>query len=48
MDPEELFEVVSQALLAALDRDALAGWGATVYVLTPTEVIARNIKTRQD
>ena len=48
MEPEELFEVVSQCLLSAMDRDSLSGWGATVYILTPTELIVRNIKTRQD
>lgn len=48
MEPEDLFETVSQCLLAAMDRDCLAGWGATVYILTPTEVIVKNIKTRQD
>lgn len=32
-DPEELFEVVSQALLNAVDRDAYSGWGATVKIM---------------
>ncbi|KAG8491737.1 hypothetical protein CXB51_015136 [Gossypium anomalum] len=27
MEPEELFETVSQALLASVDRDCLSGWG---------------------
>ena len=31
--PEELFEVISQALLNAQDRDALAGWGAVVHIM---------------
>ena len=48
MNPDELFEVVSQSLLAAMDRDSYAGWGATVYILTPKEIIVKNIKTRQD
>lgn len=48
MNPDELFEVVSQSLLAAIDRDAYSGWGATVYILTPDELIVKNIKTRQD
>ena len=48
MGPEELFEVISNSLLAGLDRDALSGWGARVYILTPTELIVRNLKTRQD
>ena len=48
MNPDELFEAVSQSLLAALERDSLAGWGATVYILTPDELVVKNIKTRQD
>ena len=48
LEPDELFEVVSQSLLAAMDRDSYSGWGATVYILTPDELIVKNIKTRQD
>ena len=48
LSPEGLFEVISNSLLAALDRDALSGWGARVYILTPTELIVRELKTRQD
>ena len=33
LDPEELFETISQALLAAVDRDALSGWGAIVHIM---------------
>ena len=38
MNPEELFEVTAQTLLAGINRDSLAGWGAYVYVMTPTEI----------
>ena len=31
--PDELFEVLSQSLLAAVDRDALSGWGAVVHIM---------------
>eukprot|EP00475_Leptophrys_vorax_P004803 TRINITY_DN12878_c0_g1_i1.p1 TRINITY_DN12878_c0_g1~~TRINITY_DN12878_c0_g1_i1.p1 ORF type:complete len:205 (+),score=6.92 TRINITY_DN12878_c0_g1_i1:234-848(+) len=48
LDAEELFEVISQALLAAVDRDALSGWGATVHVITPDKVITRSLKGRMD
>jgi len=48
MDPETLFETLSQALLAAVDRDALSGWGATVTIITPTETITRQLKARMD
>ena len=48
LGPEELFDVISNCLLSALDRDSLSGWGARVYILTPTELIVRSLKTRQD
>ncbi len=48
MGPEELFEVISQALLASMDRDILSGWGATVYILTPTQLITKQLHTRVD
>ena len=48
LGPEELFEVISNSLLSAMDRDSLSGWGARVYILTPTEVIVRSLKCRQD
>lgn len=48
LGPEELFTVISNALLSAMDRDSLSGWGAKVYILTPTELIVRSLKTRQD
>jgi len=48
LEPEDLFETISQALLNSMDRDALAGWGAHVYVITKDKVIKRLLKTRQD
>lgn len=33
LEPEDLFETISQTLLNALDRDALSGWGAVVHVM---------------
>jgi 20S proteasome subunit beta 3 len=33
MDPTELSEVVSQVLMAGVDRDILSGWGGIVYTL---------------
>ncbi len=48
MGPEELFEVISQALLSSIDRDILSGWGAVVHVLTPTQMITRKLLTRVD
>jgi 20S proteasome subunit beta 3 len=48
LEAEELFEVISQCLLSGIDRDALAGWGAVVYVVTKDKVIARTLKGRMD
>lgn len=48
MNQDELFETVSQSLLSGIDRDSYSGWGATVYIITPTEIIVKNLKTRQD
>ena len=31
--PDELFETLAQALLAAVDRDALSGWGGVVHIM---------------
>ena len=48
MEPDELFEVCSQCLLAAVDRDCLSGWGAVVHIICPDKVITKHLKTRQD
>lgn len=33
LEPEDLFETISQTLLNAVDRDAFSGWGAIVHVM---------------
>jgi len=48
LEPEALFETISQTLLTAFDRDATSGWGAVVHVITPDKVITRTLKARQD
>merc|ERR1712232_715237 len=48
MDKDELFECAAQCLLAAVDRDCLAGWGGVVHVITPTEIITKHLKGRMD
>jgi len=48
LEPDDLFEIISQVLLAAVDRDAVSGWGAVVHIMTPDEVIIRDIKGRMD
>ncbi len=46
--PDELFETLSQALLSAVDRDALSGWGAVVTIVTPEGAVTRTLKGRMD
>eukprot|EP00850_Spirogloea_muscicola_P002292 SM000008S22381 [mRNA] locus=s8:1356893:1358546:+ [translate_table: standard] len=48
MEPEELFETISQALLSSVDRDCLSGWGGIVHVVTGEEVVTRTLKGRMD
>ena len=46
--PDDLFETISQALLSAVDRDALSGWGAVVHIITPERTIVRELRARMD
>ena len=48
LEPEDLFETLSQALMNAVDRDALSGWGAVVYLITPDRLIIRELQARMD
>ncbi|KAJ1560305.1 Proteasome subunit beta type-3 [Cladochytrium tenue] len=48
LGPEDLFETISQALLNAVDRDAVSGWGAVVHVITKDGVVTRTLKGRMD
>jgi 20S proteasome subunit beta 3 len=48
MEPEELFEVMSQCLLAGVDRDCISGWGGSVHIICPDRVISRTLRGRMD
>ncbi|EGC34816.1 proteasome subunit beta type 3 [Dictyostelium purpureum] len=48
MNEDELFETISQCMLASLERDALSGWGAVVNIITPTKLITKKLIGRQD
>lgn len=48
LGPDELFEVISQSLLAALDRDTISGWGAVVHIITKDGVITKELDGRKD
>uniref|UniRef100_A0A1B0DF29 Proteasome subunit beta n=1 Tax=Phlebotomus papatasi TaxID=29031 RepID=A0A1B0DF29_PHLPP len=44
----ELFEVIAQSMVNAFDRDAISGWGATVYIIEKDKITTKSIKTRMD
>ena len=48
LEPEELFEVATQAMLSGVDRDCLSGYGATAFIVTKDKIIKRIIKGRTD
>ena len=48
MEADELFEVLAQCLLSAVDRDALSGWGGQVHIITAKGVTSKSLKARQD
>ena len=48
LEADDLFEVLAQCLLSGVDRDCLAGWGATVHILTPEGITTRELKGRMD
>ena len=48
MEPEEVFETISQAMLSACDRDCLSGYGATVILVTQDRIVKRVLQGRKD
>ncbi|KAK3108763.1 hypothetical protein FSP39_015147 [Pinctada imbricata] len=48
LEPDDLFETISQALMNAVDRDAVSGWGGIVYVIEKDKVTIRELKARMD
>lgn len=48
LKPDELFETISQALMNAVDRDAVSGWGVVVHVVEKDQITTRHLKTRMD
>ncbi|GAA5867113.1 hypothetical protein JCM8547_006243 [Rhodosporidiobolus lusitaniae] len=48
LEPEDLFETISQTLLNAVDRDAYSGWGAVVWIVEKDKVTKRWLKARMD
>jgi len=48
LEPDQLFEVIAQSMVNAFDRDAMSGWGATVYIIEADKITERSLKTRMD
>jgi 20S proteasome subunit beta 3 len=48
LTPDELLAVCSQAFLSALERDAMSGYGAVVYILTPDGITEYDLLGRSD
>jgi len=48
MQPDDLFECISQSLMNAFDRDGISGWGAVVHIIEKDKVTTRTLKTRMD
>uniref|UniRef100_A0A6B2E4Q7 Proteasome subunit beta n=1 Tax=Phlebotomus kandelakii TaxID=1109342 RepID=A0A6B2E4Q7_9DIPT len=48
LEPQDLFEVIAQSMVNAFDRDAISGWGATVYIIEKDKITTKSIKTRMD
>nr|CAH0102637.1 unnamed protein product [Daphnia galeata] len=48
LEPDDLFETISQALMNAFDRDAISGWGGVVHIIEKDKVTTRTLKTRMD
>ncbi|XP_027728532.1 proteasome subunit beta type-3 isoform X2 [Vombatus ursinus] len=48
MEPEHLFETISQAMLNAVDRDAVSGMGVIVHIIEKDKITTRTLKARMD
>jgi 20S proteasome subunit beta 3 len=49
LEPQELVQVVARAFVSALERDCLSGYGATIYLMTPSEgIVEYPVRMRSD
>ena len=48
MDPEHLFETISQAMLNAVDWDAMSGMDVIVHVIEKDKISTRTLKAQMD
>lgn len=45
---EELVQVCGKAFLSALERDCLSGYGAVIYLISKSGIVAYDLRTRND
>ncbi|GAX20330.1 hypothetical protein FisN_9Hh039 [Fistulifera solaris] len=49
LEPQELVQVVARAFVSALERDCLSGYGATIYLMTPSDgIVEYPVRMRSD
>ncbi|KAK4337096.1 hypothetical protein RND71_043846 [Anisodus tanguticus] len=48
LEPDDLFETLSQCILTGCERDAKSGHGAYVYIIEKDKVTISDLKTRMD
>ncbi|XP_038943116.1 proteasome subunit beta type-3-like [Rattus norvegicus] len=48
VDLEHLFETISQAMLNAVDPDAISGMGVIVHIIEKDKITTRTLKARMD
>ncbi|XP_036046926.1 proteasome subunit beta type-3-like [Onychomys torridus] len=48
MDPEYLFETISQAMLNAVDQYAMSGMGVIIHIIEKDKISTRTLKARMD
>ncbi|NXX79999.1 PSB3 protein, partial [Urocolius indicus] len=48
MEPDHLFETISQTTLNAVDRDAISGMGVIVHIIEKDKITTKTLKARMD
>ncbi|KAL0205176.1 hypothetical protein P9112_000483 [Eukaryota sp. TZLM1-RC] len=48
LNEDELLDVISQCLMASVNRDAVSGWGGQVKIITPDNIRTVDLKSRLD
>lgn len=48
LPPEELMPLCCKAFMSALERDCLSGYGAVIFIITPSGITEYNVKGRDD